>query len=168
VDDNEFNIMALESIIKENFHAEIHTATNGQMAVEAYIKAYEKECNCDDSVYKLIFMDINMPVMNGINATREILEYLKNQLVKNHQDVPMSRNDEDQEPTRIVALTANSDDKTNLDCKNVGMKAVYNKPMQFETLHHIMWLDFFRLPLNEYKTVYQNHFKKPLIMENMT
>ena len=33
----------------------------------------DKECKCSNRAYKLILMDINMPVMDGIQASKEIL-----------------------------------------------------------------------------------------------
>jgi CheY-like chemotaxis protein len=58
VDDNNFNIMAITSILKENFELEIHEASNGEQAVEMYKQAFQKPCKCRDRVYRVIFMDI--------------------------------------------------------------------------------------------------------------
>jgi PleD family two-component response regulator len=84
VDDNNFNIMAITSIIKENFKIEVHEANNGEKAVEMYKKAVSKKCKCRDRVYRVIFMDIQMPVLDGIQATIQIIEFIK----KNQSTLP--------------------------------------------------------------------------------
>lgn len=58
VDDNQFNILALKSTILDNFDVEVHEAGNGLIAVEMYTEAFNKKCNCNNRLYKLIFMDI--------------------------------------------------------------------------------------------------------------
>ena len=53
----------------------IDIAHNGKQAVEAVQKrAAKKDCNSDicNRGYKLIFMDCNMPIMDGFQATRRI------------------------------------------------------------------------------------------------
>ena len=68
VDDEEFNLMTLQSLLKlERVLAD--TATNGEEAVSKV----EQNRN-----YKLIFMDVYMPVMDGIQACKLIEEKLKN------------------------------------------------------------------------------------------
>jgi CheY-like chemotaxis protein len=46
VDDNQFNILALKSILLDNFDIEVQTAVNGQLAVEIVKEAFNKECRC--------------------------------------------------------------------------------------------------------------------------
>jgi CheY-like chemotaxis protein len=68
VDDEEFNLMTLQSLLKlERLLAE--TATNGE---EAVLKV---ELNPN---YKLIFMDVYMPVMDGIQACKAIEKKYQN------------------------------------------------------------------------------------------
>ena len=68
VDDEEFNLMTMQSLLKlERVLAD--TATNGEEAVSKV----EQNPN-----YKLIFMDVYMPVMDGIQACKLIEEKLKN------------------------------------------------------------------------------------------
>jgi CheY-like chemotaxis protein len=45
-------------------------AENGKVAVQMYKDQLEKDC-CEG--YKLILMDLNMPVMNGIRAARHLM-----------------------------------------------------------------------------------------------
>ncbi|NEW60159.1 response regulator, partial [Sulfurovum sp. bin170] len=82
VEDNPIN---LKMIIKtlENLGINSDSAENGRVSVEMYMK----------NSYDIIFMDIQMPVMNGVDATRVIIEYEK----KNNL-----------EHTPIVAVTTNA------------------------------------------------------------
>ena len=74
VDDNVFNILTAETILETVFHTgPCHSALNGQIAFDL-VKAREdsrilEPCVCGQeepgSNYKLIFMDCNMPVMDG-------------------------------------------------------------------------------------------------------
>ena len=60
VDDNLINLLALEGMLKR-LHFRTATATNGKIAVDIY-----------DESYSIVFMDINMPVMDGIEAIKRI------------------------------------------------------------------------------------------------
>lgn len=66
-EDNKVNQMVLaKMIIKLNHTYEL--AENGQEAIDL----------CKENTYDAILMDIQMPVINGIEATKTILEYYKN------------------------------------------------------------------------------------------
>lgn len=63
VDDNEVNLLLARTIIQQVVpHAQIRQAINGQEAVEA----------CGNLLPDIIFMDIQMPVMNGYEAATTI------------------------------------------------------------------------------------------------
>ena len=71
VDDNAMNILAVSSILKlQNPSLTIFEAQNGQIAVEKYKESLDKPCNCPCKGFKLVLMDIQMPVMGGIEATQ--------------------------------------------------------------------------------------------------
>ena len=74
VDDNDFNIIPIKLLIKELFNHEIDYCSNGAEAVYKYNDGFNSPCNCDLRAYRLIFMDINMPVMDGKEASKIILE----------------------------------------------------------------------------------------------
>jgi CheY-like chemotaxis protein len=102
VDDNEVNRRVVCAYLKSlGVPAEsIMTAVNGREAAEL----------CDKEYFDLVFMDIQMPEMDGIEATRQILSIKPNQ------------------PT-IVALTTNTSDEAIKEYYNVGMKMVLSKPI---------------------------------------
>lgn len=71
VDDDSFNILALESLLnKWNF--KILKAFNGLQAVEIIKDKLTRKC-CDRcGGVQIIFLDYHMPIMNGVEAAREI------------------------------------------------------------------------------------------------
>ncbi len=109
VEDNEFNQLVAEDTLKELLpNIELDTAENGAIAVEKVKK----------NDYDLVLMDIQMPVMNGVEATIAI----------------RNLEDENKKHISIVAMTANvlqEDVKTYLDC---GMNAYISKPFKTEVL----------------------------------
>ena len=64
VEDNRVNQKVIVHTLK-NLGIECDTAENGKEAIEVFKKSY----------YDIVFMDIQMPVMNGVVATKEIIKY---------------------------------------------------------------------------------------------
>lgn len=66
VDDVIYNILGLQVILSQfsNFHTD--QAPNGQIAVEKVIKKLSQPGTQENPAYRFIFMDINMPVMDGL------------------------------------------------------------------------------------------------------
>ena len=73
VDDNQANITPIQMMILEFFKLEIEEAPNGKIAVEMFREGFNRECGCSNRAYKTIFMDVQMPVMDGIEATKFIM-----------------------------------------------------------------------------------------------
>ena len=80
--------------------------------------AVEKVKNAKPGQYDLILMDIQMPVMNGYEATREIRKIENAEL----SDIP------------IVAMTANAFDEDIQNALDAGMNAHIAKPIDVHTL----------------------------------
>ena len=83
-----------------------------------YLKSVEKTW-C--SGYKLILMDLNMPVMNGLQSSNKILEY-----------------DTKKPKPKIVAVTAFASDVERQKCFAIGMSDFYLKPISFEAYKGIL------------------------------
>ena len=103
-EDVELNRMIIEEILSETGLA-IEFAENGQQAVDMYKENPEK--------YSLIFMDINMPEVDGYEATRRIRS-MDNALAK---QIP------------IIAMTANVFPEDIERCLAQGMNAHVGKPL---------------------------------------
>ncbi len=112
VEDNLINQQLAHDTIKAwNNKIEIDLAENGRLAVEMVIK----------KSYHLILMDIQMPEMDGIEATRKIRQMgeTKNQ-------------------TPIVAMTAHALKNEKDNCLNMGMDDYISKPFDPEDLFAII------------------------------
>jgi signal transduction histidine kinase/AmiR/NasT family two-component response regulator/HPt (histidine-containing phosphotransfer) domain-containing protein len=99
-----------QMVIRQHLEAQGHVVIivgNGREAVAA----------CRTQRFDLILMDVQMPEMDGLEATRQIKAEMK---------APWR--------TPIVALTANTDTKTMADCQAVGMEAVLTKPIRRQPL----------------------------------
>lgn len=68
VEDDILGMQYLRSVLKP--YGQCHSAANGKEAVRAYCQAVEESAPFD-----LIFMDIMMPVMNGLDALERIREF---------------------------------------------------------------------------------------------
>ncbi|MDE7414946.1 MAG: response regulator [Lachnospiraceae bacterium] len=114
VEDNEFNReIAIELLSQTG--VQIETAENGLRAVEAFEKSPE-------NYYDLIFMDIQMPVMNGYDAARKIRQLPR----------------KDAESIIIVAMTANAFVEDIRLSKEAGMNEHCSKPVDAEHLYEIL------------------------------
>lgn len=103
--------------ILERFGVEVDIVKNGKEAFEA-----EKKRG-----YDIIFMDMEMPVMDGLEATRKIKDK-KNQ----HSHKPI-----------IIAMTANSMQEDRERCFEAGMDDFVAKPITLQSIKQILikWLD---------------------------
>ncbi|MDL2306714.1 response regulator [Desulfovibrio sp. OttesenSCG-928-C06] len=99
----------------ENTGIEIVEAVNGEQAVEKYL--------ADHSAYDLIFMDVQMPVMDGYAATSRIRE---------------EEAEHGWPPVVIVAMTANTFREDIENCQKAGMNAHLGKPMSQEATMTIL------------------------------
>lgn len=108
VEDNEINREIAQTLL-EREKIIVETAVEGKEAVEAFEKS-------DLGYYDAILMDIQMPVMDGLEATRTIRKL----------------NKADAKTIRIFAMSANafeSDIKASIDA---GMNAHLTKPIEME------------------------------------
>jgi len=145
-------------MIQKNFKIKPDEAQNGQIAIEMYERALNLPCKCQNRVYKLILMDIQMPVMDGFKASERIIDMMKK---CRNQDKCQSSNcltstlQQDKEVsnslTDIVALTAYVSDESIKRCLSIGMRKVLSKPVTLKQLNEVMQLYFYRISKDEYR-----------------
>lgn len=115
VEDNPVNVM-VASVTLRNSGCEVDIAANGKVGVE--MAALEK--------YDCILMDVRMPVMDGLEATRRIREIEKS----TGRHVP------------IIALTASALTDDRNECFEAGMDDYLGKPFTLDSLKNALsrWL----------------------------
>ncbi len=112
VEDNIINQKLIKNIL-QGMGLEVEIANNG-------LEGFEMRKN---RKYDLIFMDIQMPVMNGVEATHEILNYERNEELPH---VP------------IVALTANALKGDRERFLEEGLDEYISKPINMSELIYIL------------------------------
>lgn len=113
VEDNDLNREIASEIIGMT-GASVEIVENGREAVERIE-------NASENWYDIVFMDVQMPVINGYEATAAI------------RALPGRR---DQIP--IIAMTANAFAEDVQLAKNTGMDEHIAKPLDFEKLNTVM------------------------------
>jgi len=112
-EDNEVNQLLINKLLKSKM-IDVTIVNNGQECVEMYKKTQD---------FDLIFMDINMPILSGLEATQAIREYDKTHHLS---AVP------------IVALTANLFDSYIKQYKKSGMDDYLPKPFEQKQLNDLL------------------------------
>ena len=110
-EDNQVNQMILCSMLK-SFGYACDVAENGQVAVDKVLDSHGE--------YSLIFMDMQMPVMDGITASEQIIAHYGSKA------------------PRIVACTANAFKSDKDKCLQAGMNGFLSKPIVIEELQSIL------------------------------
>ncbi|MGI9134064.1 MAG: PAS domain S-box protein, partial [Rhodoferax sp.] len=107
VEDNQINQMVAKGLLAQE-GAEVTLAENGQLGLDAITAA--------SAPFDAVLMDIQMPVMDGYEATRAIRTQL------GHLDLP------------IIAMTANAMASDRAACLAAGMNDHVGKPFEIEQL----------------------------------
>ena len=110
VEDNELNSEIAVEILNE-YGFLVDTAENGSEAVE-------KVKNSKPGSYDLVLMDVQMPVMNGYEATKQIRALKNPALAK----------------ITILAMTANAFDEDRKKAQECGMDGFLSKPIIIDEL----------------------------------
>ena len=98
-------MMTIVQMIQKKFDISPCEAQNGQIAIDMIKDLLKKPCKCPNRAFKMIIMDIQMPVKDGYQATKEILQLMKNAGL---QDDPKSEVDNN---CNIIALTSYTADE---------------------------------------------------------
>jgi CheY-like chemotaxis protein len=107
VEDNPFNIMVAQSLL-ERSGAIVEVATNG-------VEALEK---IEPNKYRLVLMDLNMPVMDGFEATRHLRA----------RGITLP----------VIALTASLPAEVEKDVQSAGLTDIVVKPFNPDELFRVL------------------------------
>lgn len=113
-EDNAVNAEVFQGFLKA-VHVEVECVDNGEAALSRYQ-------NMPDYYYDMIFMDLNMPIMDGYEAAKSIRGSEK----PDASDIP------------ILAVTANAMAKDIVKVHEAGMNERITKPVQRELLYQTM------------------------------
>ena len=105
--------MVAQKILKKLGFADVDIADNGKQAIAAMSKKH----------YDLVLMDIEMPEMNGLEATESIRDI--DSSVLDHQ-------------VSIIAMTGHSDQDAINRCMEAGMNDFISKPIKIDHLSQII------------------------------
>ncbi|TDQ08662.1 ATP-binding protein [Pedobacter metabolipauper] len=108
VEDNMMNIYFMKELFRR-WEIVADIAENGKEALDLVTK----------KLYDVVLMDMQMPIMDGIEATKRIRQLA----------------DPDKAATYIIALTASVSDEVRARVKESGMNDYLQKPFQLEELH---------------------------------
>lgn len=108
VEDNELNVEIAEMLLEDQ-GAQVMVVADGQQAVDRFVSE-------PPGTFDVILMDVMMPVMDGLTATRRIRELDR----------------EDAKTMPIIAMTANAYDEDVKQCLDAGMNAHLAKPLQMD------------------------------------
>jgi CheY-like chemotaxis protein len=114
VEDNPVNLKLLAMFIKK-MDLDFETATNGAEAVEVYCAAHGE--------FGLVFMDIQMPVMNGMEASQAIRKYEKQSCLPS---------------AVIVALTALNSTEAKQAAMDSGVDEFLSKPISMKKIKDVI------------------------------
>jgi len=109
-EDNLVNQKLAEKLLTKAGYS-VDIANNGQEAVDKYVATPDK--------YDLIFMDVQMPVLNGLEATMMLRE-------KGFKELP------------IIAMTANAMKEDRSKCLSSGMNDYIAKPIKRELVFEML------------------------------
>jgi len=105
VDDSPIIVRNLSAMLRGLYYNVVKTASNGQEAIAAY-----RACKPD-----VVTMDITMPVMDGIEATKAIMREFPN--------------------AKIIMVTSHGQEKMVLDALKAGARGYVLKPFQQHKLY---------------------------------
>jgi CheY-like chemotaxis protein len=115
VDDNGSNIFVLKAMLAR-FKVKCDTANNGLEAIQLITQ--KGLCN-----YRLVLMDINMPIMNGVDATIKIKEL---EALGQIPEIP------------VIAVSAQEEDRVKKAAFEAGVVEYIEKPISISKIENFV------------------------------
>jgi len=114
VDDNAVNRKVLVSYMNR-LNCQYTTATNGQEAADAF--------RADPRAYRCVLVDSCMPVLDGLDATRQIRAYEREHGL---------------EPTTVIGISAGCFNEKGEAARSCGISKFLRKPVRFQNVQAIL------------------------------
>jgi CheY-like chemotaxis protein len=133
VDDNKINQDVARMMLEQDHH--IQTANNGLEALRCLAA----------ETFDLVFMDVQMPELDGLSATQIIRDFEAGREVAHEMDAAIHRELAEKLKgghIRIVAMTAHAMEDDKQLCLTAGMDAYITKPLQHDTLEEVFRSEF--------------------------
>jgi CheY-like chemotaxis protein len=111
-DDNPVNLDLISRLLKKKGH-DVTNAENGKEAIDLFLQGS----------FDVILMDLEMPVIGGIEAARQIRAKEKALSVETPEYTP------------IIAMTAHDQETERTACLVVGMDGFISKPIAIKTIN---------------------------------
>ncbi|WP_235669595.1 PAS domain-containing hybrid sensor histidine kinase/response regulator [Solidesulfovibrio carbinolicus] len=112
-EDNPYNRFLLQKILQKLGVGQADFASDGQEAVRLVLAARDA-----DAPYHVVFMDVRMPILDGLEASRRLREHGVT--------------------TPIIALTAQATEDDDTQCRQAGMNAYFSKPYRINDLEAVL------------------------------
>ena len=129
IDDSLSILKVVSRLLKLNGHT-VDTASNGLLGLEKLKNTYEAQ------EYDMVLTDLQMPVMDGIEATDRFRKFESEEIEKKSKlaDGKAAKR------LLIVGMSANSDEQSKGDALDTGMDYFFTKPFAYKDLEPILLL----------------------------
>jgi len=124
--DDSISILKVSTLMLKRLGCIVDNALNGQESLDMTIKQFD--CH---TPYDVVLTDIQMPIMDGFQYTRE-LRIIENEFNKTNQQSSITRHQ------LIIGVSANSDDHTASTANEVGIDAFLSKPFSTKSFLHVV------------------------------
>ena len=123
-DDETFNISTIKNMLKK-FNIDSDISTNGRECLDAIINKKELNCKCDKKYYKLIFLDMMMPIMNGLETAKKIQRMIDDNEISNE--------------IKIIIVSAHIEENLLKQLKNIkSIVEMVHKPLKKTKLNELL------------------------------
>jgi len=135
VEDNKINAMILKTMLKQTGFNNYDVATNGLEAVQKF----------SQKLYDIIFMDLQMPICDGIEATKEIRKiengeesHLISETPKSSDQFLTNTDRKRRKKAIIIAMTGLASEEDSEAAEAAGCNEFLTKPVSIKTLNSRM------------------------------